>query len=145
MNKQFFYPCSLQFYDICDHFDKHETIIWRKTSDIKKGDIVYIYISKPINEIRYKCIIVNDSVDASMIEMNNYAIPKGKISSKCQYIQLKLQIRFSPKLITLAELKEVGVRQFMVPMHLPPEAYALFVKKEKLTINHGYGGDTDAD
>lgn len=145
MDNAFFFPCNLQFYDVCAHFKKQNRIVWRKSCNIKNGDIVYIYIGKPYYEVRYKCIVVSDKVDPDLLDANAYAITIGALNKNYQYIQLELLYSFLPKSITLQELKWAGIAQFMIPMHLPLDAYDLFREKETKATHHGTEGDENGD
>ena len=117
MNNIYVYPCSLGFYNICKHFDCNKNIIWRKCSNIKCGDSVFIYISSPFREIKYKCVVTNIDISEKILLENSYAIPKGKIAVRSTFVEMTLEKTFSDGTFTLEELKKHGLKQFMVPMH----------------------------
>lgn len=112
----FVYPCNITFYDIVQHFKHNNRIVWRKTSGIIEADTVFIYLSNPYRTIKYQCKVISDSVSMDLLNQNLYAVPKGKLASKCEYIQMEMVREFTDNEITLEQLKENGMGQFMVPM-----------------------------
>lgn len=48
--------CNPSYYDVNGAFNELECIEWKQSTNIKVGDIVYIYVSSPFKEIKYKCI-----------------------------------------------------------------------------------------
>jgi len=104
-------PCSVKFYDVVDHFKKQDTIIWRKVSALKTGDIVYLYIGKPYSEIKYRCHIVNDNVDDEILMKNTYAIRKTNSVRKYFYFELKLDYTYPKGVLSLEKLREHGLGQ----------------------------------
>ena len=76
MSENWIVPCSVKFFDVVNHFEENNTIVWRKVSALKKGDTAYIYIGAPYSEIKYKCHIIDDDVDEKTLQSNEYAIRK---------------------------------------------------------------------
>lgn len=49
-------PCNLKYYDIKKAFSMFSSIDWHQTNlNVCVGDIVYIYVSSPAQQVRYKC------------------------------------------------------------------------------------------
>lgn len=48
-------PSNQNNFDVIGAFSKYEEIYWKQSSKIKVGDFVLIYISKPIQKIKYLC------------------------------------------------------------------------------------------
>lgn len=47
-------PCNLKYYDVKGAFSKFKAIDWKQSAkNICVGDIVYIYVGKPISAIKY--------------------------------------------------------------------------------------------
>lgn len=124
MSNIYIFPCNPNLFDIHKHFSQYKTIIWRKLSDMKCGDYVFIYIGKTLMEIKYKCKVVSLNIDQNTLNNNKYAIPKGELADKCEYLELLLEKVYEDGTFPLKELKENGMGQFIVPMHA----------KEKLEI-----------
>lgn len=54
--------CKTSVYDVFSAFNDMQEIDWRKSFNIKKNDIVYIYVSAPYSKIMYKTICINEEV-----------------------------------------------------------------------------------
>ena len=135
MNSVFVYPCNAVDHDIEKHFADNPFIVWRAISDIKVDDIVFIYVGKTIREVKYKCIVTKCPISQDILNDNQYAIPKGKLANKCSYLMMKLQKEYPNGVFPLSELKENGMKQFMVPMHASDRLKQYFQSKDE-----GIGG-----
>lgn len=135
MENVFVYPCSIGFYDLEKHFSKQDDVVWRKCGDIGKNDIVFIYISKPLREVKYKCVVTDVNVSMDEVQQNSYAIPKGKMASNKEYIKMKLVCEYNHGTYVLDELRNHGMGQFMVPMHASPE-----LSKYLVTVDNAING-----
>lgn len=50
-------------YDIDAAFDELQFIDWTKNANYKKNDIIFIYVSNPVQRIKYICKVINDNVN----------------------------------------------------------------------------------
>lgn len=111
-------PCNIKFFNIIDHFASHKNVVWHNAYNMKIGDIAYIYIGKPIGEIRYKCRVINNDVSEALLNENSYAIrpPKDKIlrPKKIKYAQFELLHEFEKGALTLEELRDHGLGQVQI-------------------------------
>lgn len=138
-NDVFIYPCNPYYFDIKEFFASHNKIVWRAISNIKSGDIVYIYVGKTIHEICYKCKVSLDNVTKQILNDNIYAIPKGKISKNSTYVMMEKICEYQRGTFPLDELKAHGMGQFMVPMKASDTLKSYLIEKERML-----GGDSDA-
>lgn len=53
-SKEWLVPANPKFYDIKNCFKKENTILWKQSNNIDKGDIIYIYVASP-----FFCIYIN--------------------------------------------------------------------------------------
>ena len=44
-------------------FKELQYVDWKKNSNYKTGDTIFIYVSKPIQAIKYVCEVVNDNIN----------------------------------------------------------------------------------
>lgn len=109
MTEHWIIPCNVKYFDVVSHFKTHDTIVWRRVSAIAKGDIAYIYVSAPYSQILFKCLVISDNVDKSILEENQYAIREDRPRSR--YVQLKLLRKYTEGTLSLQLLKEKGVGQ----------------------------------
>lgn len=111
MSENWIVPCSIKFFDVVGHFEKSDSIVWRKVSALKEGDIVYVYIGAPFSEVKYKCKIVNDNVSEEILKNNQYAVKKTDNSRKQKYIEMKLEYTYEDGVLSLEKLREHGLGQ----------------------------------
>lgn len=111
MSENWVVPCSVKFYDVVGHLRDRDTIVWRKVSALKEGDIVYLYLGSPYSEIKYKCHIIDDNIDEATLKENAYAIKKSDSHRKYRYIKLKLDYTYPDGLLSLEKLREHGLGQ----------------------------------
>ena len=104
-------PCNIKYYDVVKHLNENDYIVWRRVSAIRKGDIVYLYIALPYQEIKFRCLVVDDDVDEKTVENNSYAIKTSSSGKKSHYILLKKEYAYKEGTFRLAELKANGLGQ----------------------------------
>ena len=123
MKENWIIPCNMKHYDVVKHFENNETIVWCRVSAINKGDIAYIYVSAPYSQILFRCFVVSDNVDRSIVEDNSYAIRNDK--SRSRYLQLKLECKYKEGSLTLAKLREYGLGQTQIQARTDRRVQAL--------------------
>lgn len=104
-------PCNTKYYDVVGHLEKSDYIIWRKVSAIRKGDIVYLYLALPFQEIKYRCTVVDDDVDEETLSENSYAIKKSESGKRYHYLKLRKDYVYDIGTLSLSKLKEHGLGQ----------------------------------
>jgi 5-methylcytosine-specific restriction protein A len=118
MIEKWIIPCNVKHFDIIEHFKNNETVVWKNSFTIHKGDIAYIYLGAPFGEIRYRCSVISDMVDEQTLQENRYAIQEKNsnnyFSKKIKYIQLKLDYEYPAGFFPLAKLKENGLGQVQI-------------------------------
>ena len=70
-------PLNPGYFDIFNYFDSTDVYYWDKRKSFKKGDIVYMYVTKPIGSIMYKCLI-DDVTDDFMLVRKICKYEEGK-------------------------------------------------------------------
>ncbi len=114
MSENWIVPCSVKFFDVVNHFEENNTIVWRKVSALKKGDTAYIYIGAPYSEIKYKCHIIDDDVDEKTLQSNEYAIRKTESGKRQKYIMMELDHIYDDGELSLDKLRENGLGQTQI-------------------------------
>ena len=111
-------PCNVKYFDVINHFKASQTVVWKNISSAKVGDIVYIYLGSPFCEIRYKCIVISDTVSEETLQENKYAIPRRPQSElylvELKYIELQLVEEYPSGVLELHKLKDHGLGQVQV-------------------------------
>ncbi len=83
--KEWLIPANFKYYNVIEHFQKEDTILWKQSGDIKVGDLVYLYVSKPYSSILYKLKVLDVNIPYSFKDKN---IKMSKV------MKLKLLTRF---------------------------------------------------
>ncbi len=52
-------PANPKVYDIVSDFKKSDIMTWKHQNSMELGDIIYIYMTKPMGYIKYKCQIID--------------------------------------------------------------------------------------
>lgn len=50
-------PINPGFFNVFNYFDSTDLYYWDKKRNFKKSDIIYLYITKPVKAIMYKCMV----------------------------------------------------------------------------------------
>lgn len=118
MAESWIIPCNIKYFDLIEHFKSNNKVVWRNAFSIKKGDIVYIYLSAPYSEIRYRCNVIDDDVSDEQLNANTYAIPKktsnNYFSKKIKYVVLELSYEYPKGMMTLNTLRDHGLGQVQI-------------------------------
>ena len=91
-------PANPKVYDIVSDFKKSDIMTWKHQSSMELGDIIYIYMTKPMGYIKYKCQIIdiNDNI-----------------------MTIKLIKEFDDNLLTLDLLNNYGLKSVRSPRRIP--------------------------
>ena len=118
MSEKWIIPCNVKFFDVVQHFKENKRVVWKNSFTIRKGDIAYIYLGQPYGEIKYKCIVVSDTVDDEKLNANAYAIPQKKsnnyFSKKLKYIEMELVCEYPEGTFKFEDLKSNGLGQVQI-------------------------------
>lgn len=99
-------PANPKYYDIINAFNDTDTIIWKQSNNIKKDDIVFIYVGEPYSAILFKCIAVETDIPYEF---------KNEYLSMSHVMKVKLEKRYKKDEFTFSKLKELGVRAIRGP------------------------------
>ena len=62
-------PANPKVYDIISDFKKSDIMTWKHQNSMELGDIIYIYMTKPMGYIKYKCQIIDINEDIMTIKL----------------------------------------------------------------------------
>lgn len=91
-------PVNPNVYDIISDFKKSDIMTWNHQSSMELGDIICIYMTKPMGYIKYKCQIIDINEDIMTI---------------------KLIKEFDDNLLTLDLLNNYGLKSVRSPRRIP--------------------------
>ncbi len=99
-------PCNLKVFDIIQHVNKNNIVVWKKLIRAEEGDIVYIYVGMPVQKIMYKGIVRNIKVGEELLKQHSYA--KVNNFDNNTYMEIEIAKEYKDG-ITLKKLQELGM------------------------------------
>lgn len=94
-------------------FKELQYVDWKKNSNYKTGDTIFIYVSKPIQAIKYVCEVVNDNINGKTYrDDRKYWVDQIQYESGLNgngYVRLKLIKEFDNDELTLEKLASHGL------------------------------------
>lgn len=92
-------PCNPKYYDVTNAFNDLNTIDWKQSNNkVEVGDYVYIYVSRPIQAIKYKCIVRKVLMDHIEIDDSKYVINGDNYLCYKHHMKLELVRTFDNEL-----------------------------------------------
>ena len=61
-------PANPKKYDVVGAFRDLKKIDWKQSTNVKVGDIVYIYVSAPVQAVQFKCKVNKVDIEIPDIE-----------------------------------------------------------------------------
>lgn len=109
-------PANPKYYDIMGAFNNQNTIIWKQSTKMQIGDIVFIYVTSPVKAIVYQCKVEETDIP---YQYNQDGLKMQKV------MRIKIIRQYPNDQFTFAFLKHHGIKAIRGPQH---------VKKELLSI-----------
>ncbi|MEG1929322.1 MAG: hypothetical protein RR090_12030, partial [Niameybacter sp.] len=66
--------CNPKKYDVIGAFKQLDVIEWKQSTNVEVGDVVYIYISAPYKEIKYKCKVTKVDLNEGVIDDSEFVL-----------------------------------------------------------------------
>lgn len=104
-------PCNCERYDIIKAFSKHHELDWHtapQIKNIKKGDIVYIYVGKPYSRLMYRCEVIKTGLPNREIDDSEFV----KVSEdiwKGESFRIRLLDKLDGLDLSLDDLNDHGI------------------------------------
>ena len=106
-------PCNPNLYRVDDAFAALKKLDWKQTSPkMKVGDIVYIYVSKPVRAIRYKCKVTKVNLKEIEIDDSAFVIDGDSYTTYPAHMELELLQEYANEL-TMEILAQHGVNGYI--------------------------------
>lgn len=99
-------PANPKYYDCINCFNDTDTIIWKQSSNIEIGDIVYVYVGEPYSAILYKC-------EATEVNIP-YEYHDDNLSMK-KVMKIKLIKKYNQDDYPFSKIKKYGVNAIRGP------------------------------
>lgn len=102
-------PANPKVYDIDTEFAENKVVYWPQKSTIKVGDIVAIYVTAPVQAIRYVCRVLGANLE-------NHG--ESDIPTEKQLMQVELLAQLTDDVLPRARMMDLGVRAVRGPRRL---------------------------
>jgi hypothetical protein len=106
--------CNPKYFDVIGAFSTFERLHWKQSVNIKVGDIVFIYVGKPLGAIKYETKAVKVDLTEAIID-SDYIIDGSNYENYGRYMELQLVRNFDDRLLPLKTLKENGLNSVQGP------------------------------
>ena len=103
--------CNPDIYNIKEAFKNLKEVDWRQHTNVEVGDSIYIYISKPVQAVAYKCIVLEVNKLQEDQSDKFYRLKESTLKNHDRYMRLRLEKTFNPP-IPKVILTENGVTNF---------------------------------
>lgn len=108
--KEWIIPANPKYYDIIGYFKTNNITTWKQSSNVRVGDIVYLYMAAPYSSILYRCEVIETDI------IYDYQDPNIKIN---RAMKIKLNKEYSPDEFPFSKLKTYGVNAIRGPRKVP--------------------------
>lgn len=103
-------PCNANYYDIVHAFENLKCIDWKQSRRIAVGDVVYIYVGRPIKAVMFKCRVNKVNLPAIEIDDSAFVIKGDAYENYGNYMELELLVKFSQNELHLERLSKHGLQ-----------------------------------
>ena len=115
-------PCNPKYYDVVGAFNELHRIEWKQSTNIKVGDIVYIYVGGPYKEIKYKCVAKRvDLSSAERIDDSKYILNDANYKNYGRYMELELLVKYEEQQCPFTKVKQYGPKSIQKPSRVTKE------------------------
>lgn len=108
--RQWLIPANPKYFDLIQAFRDQDTILWKQSSKICTGDIIFMYVAAPYSAILFRCIAVE--VDIPYTRKNS----RRNITKA---MRIRLLHSYPADAFSLEVLKNYGVVTVRGPRHVP--------------------------
>lgn len=103
-------PANPKYYDVEEGFRQNPVMDWKQSSNVKAGDIIYMYMAEPVGAILYKCRAVEVDIPYHY-EDDHLTIRRS--------MKIQLLERYDPKRFTREVMRQFGVYGVRGPRSMP--------------------------
>ncbi len=111
-------PANPKYYNVDAAFAQEDVILWKQSSAIRPGDIVYLYVAAPYSAVRYRCEAVPVDIP--------YPFQNKNVRMKT-VMRIRRLATYPPEAVPFAKLCELGIRAVRGP-RVVTEAFSAFMK-----------------
>ena len=134
MKEYWIISCNVKYHDIFSHVKETDEIVFKRRVSIQNDDVVYIYVSAPYQEIRFRCHVIDNSVDRETVaEKYKYVLR----SDGANFMKLKIDYEIEHGKIPLDFIRTYGIQKILTPIRMPKKLreYIIEFEKERIVQN----------
>lgn len=105
-------PANLNKYNVLEAFNELKRIEWKQSTSIEIGDIIYIYVSFPLQAIKFKCKVNKNNISTRTIDDSKYYINEDFSATSDRFMEIELINSYSSELFAIEYLKK---HDFIIP------------------------------
>lgn len=140
-------PSNLEQYDVIGAFTDLPEVEWvQRLKSVEVGDVVYIYIGKPISAIKYACEVtaINLTDDDLIVDNDEDYIRKGGYidEGSSTHMRLKKVYEFDDSILSWPILEKCGIKGPIQGARSVPEELIAYI--DNLGIDHPLSSQQDA-
>ncbi|WP_099363666.1 HNH endonuclease [Fredinandcohnia onubensis] len=106
-------PANPNDYDVEGAFSYYDTIDWKRSFKYENGDIIFIYLSGSIKQIRYKVEVIEGIVrDSSIVYDDTFWLDEKKYEQSLEYERSRIRLldKVDTPELSLARLRDHGLK-----------------------------------
>lgn len=112
-------PVNPKHYDLQKAFSENEEIIWKQSSNISVGDVIFLYVAAPVSAVLYRC----EATEVNIL----YHYDDGNVHMD-RVMRLKKLEQYDPSFLPFEKLKTYGIGAIRGPRRMP---HSLICKLER--------------
>ncbi|MCR5537520.1 MAG: MmcQ/YjbR family DNA-binding protein [Succinivibrio sp.] len=105
-------PANASFFDVIEYFSSKDEVEWKQSAALKPDDYAYIYVTKPIGEVLFKCQVLESNLPYEYT---------GEHVSMRRVVRLRVLLRLPKGSCTLETLARLGAKCVRSQRRLSPE------------------------
>jgi len=123
-------PANLNKYNVIEAFNEFKRIEWKQSANIEIGDIIYIYVSFPLQAIKFKCKVNKNNISTRTIDDSKYYINEDFSATSDRFLEIELINSYSSELFAIEYLEK---HDFIIPQG--PYRISVELKKYLSLVN----------
>lgn len=108
-------------YDVVGAFNELNKVDWKQSTNVAVGDIVYIYVSKGVQAVRYKCKVNKVDLPTPEIDDSKFNLSGEFDGSYGRYMEIELIKELKGDLFSKVALEKHGFASPQSPVRVIPQ------------------------
>ena len=119
---EYIIPCNPKYYNVSGAMSNLKIVDWKQTNkNIEIGDIVYLYVGKPISGIKYKCKVNKVNLPFCEIDDTKY-VKNGEVFERYgNYMEIEFLKDYSDDYCTIKKMRDIGIKGNIQSQRTAPE------------------------